>query len=114
MREKLTYANVMVTILAFLVLGGAGAYAAARIGPNTVGTAQLKNNAVTTKKIRNGAVTGSKVNVDSLGRVPSAKLSDNATNAGHATSADSATHAASADTATNASKLGGISPSGYV
>ena len=42
LRSKLTYANVMVTILAFLVLGGGSAMAAyvvssnSQIGPNTV------------------------------------------------------------------------------
>ena len=51
MREKLTYANVMVTVLAFLVLGGSGAYAAIQLGKGSVGTKQLKNGAVTQKKI---------------------------------------------------------------
>jgi hypothetical protein len=52
-RERLTYANVMVTILAVLVIGGGGAYAAKKI--------KLKNNSVTTAKIRNGAVTDPKL-----------------------------------------------------
>jgi hypothetical protein len=72
LRSKLTYSNVMVTILAFLVLGGGAAFAATKLAKNSVGTKQLKSNAVTTKKIKNGAVTGAKVNLGSLGTVPSA------------------------------------------
>jgi hypothetical protein len=46
-RGKLTYSNVMVTILAILVLGGGGAYAASvGVKPNSVGAAQLKPNSV--------------------------------------------------------------------
>lgn len=50
LREKLTYANVMVTLLAFIVLGG-GAYAATSLPANSVGTAQLRAGAVTKAKI---------------------------------------------------------------
>jgi hypothetical protein len=67
MRPKLTYANVMVTILAFVVLAGGAAYAASKLAKNSVGTKQLKNNSVTAAKIKNGAVTGSKVADASLG-----------------------------------------------
>lgn len=62
MRPRLTYANVMVTILAFIVLGG-GAYAAgkAALKRNSVGTKQIKNGAVTGPKIKNGAVGSAKL-----------------------------------------------------
>ena len=43
MRVQLTYANGMVTVLAVLVLGGTGAYAAIQVGEGIVGTKQLKN-----------------------------------------------------------------------
>jgi hypothetical protein len=82
LRSRLTYSNVMVTILAFLVLGGGAAFAATKLAKNSVGTKQLKNNAVTTKKIKNGAVTGAKVNVSSLGTVPSATNAANANTLG--------------------------------
>jgi hypothetical protein len=49
LKGKLTYANVMVTILAFIVLGGA-AYAATKLPKNSVGTKQIKNQAVTGAK----------------------------------------------------------------
>jgi hypothetical protein len=89
MRPRLTYANVMSTLCFFLLLGG-GAYAANRLGKNTVGTKQLKKNSVTSAKIKKGAVTGANVkdqsltgkdiNLAKLGTVPSAT---------HAASADS-------------------------
>jgi hypothetical protein len=50
LRSKLTFANVMVVILTFIVLGG-GAYAMSSLPANSVGTKQLKNGAVTQKKI---------------------------------------------------------------
>ena len=65
MRERLTYANVMVTVLAFVVLGG-GAYAATHLGANTVGRRQLKRRSVTTAKLANGAVTRPKIAANSV------------------------------------------------
>lgn len=55
-RPQLTYANVMVTVLAFVVLLGGGAYAAGKLSKNSVGTKQIKSNAVTSKKVKNGAL----------------------------------------------------------
>ena len=90
-RKRLTYANVMSSIAVFLLLGGATALAAGKLGKNSVGTKQLKNNAVTTAKIKNnavtgakiknGTITGTKINLGSLGTVPNAA---NATSAGNA------------------------------
>lgn len=91
-RKRLTYANVMSSIAVFLILGGATAFAAQKIGSsglkaNSVTTAKIKKEAVTTKKIKKNAVVGSKVkdgslsgadiNLSTLGTVPSAA---NATN----------------------------------
>ena len=91
----------MSSIAVFLILGGATAFAAKKIGSNeikgnsittgkikkeAVSAAKVKKNAITTAKIANGAVTGAKVNLGSLGTVPSA------TNAAHATNADNATN----------------------
>jgi hypothetical protein len=60
LRGKLTYANVIATLALFLVLGG-GAYAAARLPKNSVGTEQIRNGAVSGAKIRSDAITGGKV-----------------------------------------------------
>jgi hypothetical protein len=49
---RLTYSNVMVTLLAFVVLGGGVAWAHGRIG-----TQDLRNGAVTTPKVSGGAIT---------------------------------------------------------
>ena len=67
LRSHLTYANVMVTILAVLVVGGSGALAASKL--------KLKNNSVSTPKIRDGAVTGPKL---ADGAVTGPKLADGA------------------------------------
>lgn len=98
-RKRITYANVMSSIAVFLVLGGASAYAAKKIGSNeikgnsittgkikkeAVSASKIKKNAVTTAKIANGAVTGAKLNLGSVGTVP---------NAAHATNADNANNA---------------------
>jgi hypothetical protein len=61
LRESLTYANVMVTLLTFVVLGG-GAYAALH----------LPKNSVRSKNIVNGQVKGPDVSESSLGVVPRA------------------------------------------
>ena len=50
MRPKLSFANVMVVVLTFVVLGG-GAYAATQLPANSVGTKQLKGGAVTKAKL---------------------------------------------------------------
>jgi hypothetical protein len=64
-RRNLTYANVMVTLLAVLVVGGSGAYAATKL--------KLKNNSVTSAKIRDGEV----MNADLAGSaVNSARIED--------------------------------------
>ena len=90
-RPHLTYANVMVTILAFVVLGGGSALAAATIGKNSVGSRQLKSKAVTTGKIApnaingsrvaNGSLTGEDIKLSALGTVPSATSAASAGNA---------------------------------
>jgi hypothetical protein len=88
----------MSSIAVFLVLGGASAYAAKKIGSNeiksnsittgkikknAITTSKIKTSAITTAKIKNGAITGPKVNVGTLGTVP---------NATHAVNADNATN----------------------
>jgi hypothetical protein len=84
-RQRLTYANVMSSLAVFLILGGATAFAASKIGANqlkansvltgkikkeAVTTSKLKNNSVTTSKLADGAVTGSKIVASTLGEVP--------------------------------------------
>jgi hypothetical protein len=53
---KLTYSNVMVTVLAFVVLAGGTAYAASGMLPkNSVGSKQIKKEAVTPAKLSSAA-----------------------------------------------------------
>jgi hypothetical protein len=52
LRSKLTYSNVMVTVLAFLVLAGGTAFAASEMLPKaSVGTKQLAKESVTPAKL---------------------------------------------------------------
>ena len=74
-RNRITYANVMATIAVFLVLGGATAVAASKLGKNTVGTKQLKANSVTTAKLKRNAVTEAKLKT---GAVTEQKVKDSA------------------------------------
>jgi hypothetical protein len=56
LRRHLTYANVMVTLLAFVVLCGGTAFAVSQLGKESVGARQLKKNAVTGAKVKDGSL----------------------------------------------------------
>lgn len=58
LRPRLTYANVMVTLLAIVVLGSGAAYAKVQLGKNSVGARQLKRNSVTGVKVKNRSLRG--------------------------------------------------------
>jgi hypothetical protein len=66
-RKRLTYANVMSSLAVFLLLGGATAFAAHKLGRGSVGTKQLKANAVTTAKLKRNAVTTRKIAKNAVG-----------------------------------------------
>jgi hypothetical protein len=72
LRGKLTYSNVISTLCLFLLLGGGAAFAATKLGKNSVGTKQIKNQAVTAGKIKMHTITGTQVNLAKLGTVPTA------------------------------------------
>jgi hypothetical protein len=79
-RKRLTYANVMSSIAVFLILGGATAFAAKKIGANelkanSVKTGKIVKEAVTAGKLKNGAVTTGKL---AKGAVTNEKIADNA------------------------------------
>jgi hypothetical protein len=67
LRSQLTYANVMATIAAFMVLTGIG-FAVAALPKRSVGPKQLKNGAVRSKKIHKNAVNASKIKDGAVGR----------------------------------------------
>jgi trimeric autotransporter adhesin len=82
--RRITYANVMSTLAVFLVLGGATAFAATKIG-----SAQIKANAIVTGKIKKEAVTEAKLKAGAVGTaklaggaVTAAKLGASAVGAG--------------------------------
>jgi len=53
--NRLTYANVISTLCLLLLLGGGTAYAASKLGKESVGTRQLKKEAVTPAKLSTAA-----------------------------------------------------------
>jgi hypothetical protein len=96
-RKRITYANVMSSIAVFLILGGATAFAAQKIGSNeikgnsittgkikkeavttskikknSINTAKIQKDAVTGEKVKDGSLTGSDINLSTIGTVPSA------------------------------------------
>jgi len=98
-RKRLTYANVMSSLAVFLVLGGATAFAATKIGGNeikanaistgkikkeAVSTSKIKKNAVDSSRVKDGSLTGADISLGTLGTVPSATNATNAVNAGNA------------------------------
>jgi hypothetical protein len=72
-RRALTFENVLVTVVAFVVLAGGTAIAANQLAKNSVGKKQLKANAVTTAKIKKNAVTKAKIRD---GAVDTTKVAD--------------------------------------
>lgn len=120
-RKRLTYANVMSSIAVFMVLGGATAFAATKIGANeikanSIKTGKIVKEAVTAGKIKNSAVTTGKL---ANAGVTADKIADNAVTTTKI--ADKAVTGAKLDlptigvvpTAANAEKLGGKSPASY-
>ena len=100
-RRRLTFANVVSCIALFIALGGA-AYAAGKLGKNSVGTKQIKNQAVTAAKIKKGAITGTQI---ANGSLTGAQV--NASTLGTVPTAQSATTAQTAANAANATTLNG-------
>jgi hypothetical protein len=68
LRSRLTYANVMATFAAFMVLTGIGYAVAASVPRKSVGPKQLRNGAVRSKKIKKNAVNASKIKKGAVGR----------------------------------------------
>ena len=60
LRNRLTYANVMVTLLLFMVLGG-GAYAAFHLPKNSVKSSNIVNGQVRSPDVKNNGLTGTDI-----------------------------------------------------
>ena len=114
-KKRLTYANVMSSIAVFLVLGGATAFAATKIGSgqikaNAVKTGKIAKEAVTTSKLKNESVATTKI---ANGAVTTAKIADKAVTGAKIDPTGLGT-VPSASTAANAEKLNGLSSSAFV
>jgi hypothetical protein len=77
-RRHLTYANVLSTLAALLVLTGGVAYAAGHLAKNSVGAKQLKKSSVTNAKLKRNAVSTAKIRKDAVAgaKVKPASLTD--------------------------------------
>ena len=84
-RPHLSYATVVSSLTAFVVLCGGAAFAANQLAKNSVGKKQLKANAVTTAKIKKNAVTKAKIR---NGAVDASKVKDGSLAAGQLNLAD--------------------------
>src|SRR5260221_13848536 len=110
-RRHLTYANVMSSIAVFLMLGGATAFAATKIGANelkanSIKTGKIVKEAVTAGKLKNGAVTETKI---AKNAVTGEKVKDGSLSASDINLGTLGT----VPTATNPLNLGGTPASGY-
>lgn len=106
LRKRLTYANVMSSIAVFLILGGATAFAAKKIGSNeikgnSITTGKVKKEAITRAKIKKAAIDASKLDDDS---VTTSKIADNAVTTGKIAN-DAVTTGKIANGAVNTAKL---------
>lgn len=120
-RRHITYANVMSSIAVFLMLGGATAFAATKIGANeikanSIKTGKIVKEAVTAGKLKKGAVTESRI---ADGAVTTNKIADNAVTTGKiandAVTGDKVKESSLGEVplAANANKLGGQLPSAF-
>jgi hypothetical protein len=106
-----------VSSLALTVALGGTAIAASN---SVSGDALIKTHSLSGNRLRNKTVTGNQINLNTLGKVPSAKVADSATSASKATSATNATNATNAlnatnaTNATNAANLGGLPPTSFI
>jgi hypothetical protein len=96
--------SMVVAIVALVVaLSGTAIASAGLVNGDKV----IKENSLSGNRLRNHTVTGKQINLGKLGKVPSARLADSASNATHAQTADSASKA------NDSSSLGGAPANSY-
>ena len=88
-------ASMLVAMAALVVASSGTAIAASLVN----GDGLIKKHSLSGNRLRNHTITGTQVNLNKLGKVPSAKNADHATSAATATSATSATAASVANLA---------------
>jgi hypothetical protein len=112
-------ASIVVAMTALVVAASGTAVAATSL---VNGDKLIKKHSLSGNRLRNHTLTGTQINLNKLGKVPSAKNADHATSATSATTATSAVsatnavnavNATTATNATNATNLGGQPASAY-
>ena len=100
---------MLVALTALVVAMSGTAIAAGLVN----GDKLIRKHSLSGNRLRNHTITGTQVNLNKLGKVPSAKNADFATAAKTATTAAAATAAVTAATAANATDLGGQPAGAY-
>jgi hypothetical protein len=98
-------ASLVISIVALVVAASGTAVAASTL---VNGDSLIKKRSLSGNRLRNRSITGTQVNLNKLGKVPSAKNADTAITAGSATNATNATNAGNANT------IGGLPPSAFL
>jgi hypothetical protein len=98
-------ASLVISILALVIAASGTAVAASKLAR---GDSLIAKHSLSGNRLRNHTITGKQVNLNKLGKVPTAK------NADHATSAVAAITAATATNASNANALGGLPASAFL
>jgi hypothetical protein len=93
-------ASLVVSLVALVIAASGTAVATSRL---VSGDKLIKKKSLSGNRLRNHTLTRKQINLNRLGKVPSAVNADTAGAASTATTAESANHATSADTAANAS-----------
>jgi hypothetical protein len=101
--------SIVISIVALVVAASGTAVAASKLS----GDSLIPKRSLSGNRLRNHTITGTQVNLNKLGKVPSAKNADHATTAAFATTAGSATTATNAANAGNATALAGQPAGAY-
>jgi hypothetical protein len=101
---------MVVALLALCVATSGTAIAASKLAK---GDKLIAKHSLSGNRLRSHTLTGKQVNLNKLGKVPSATNADHATTADFATKATSATNASNATHASDASTVGGQLPSAF-
>lgn len=104
-------ASMVVAITALIFAASGTAVAASHL---VSGDKLIKKHSLSGSRLRNHTITGNQVNLNKLGKVPSARNADHATSADSATTATNATNATNAKNATNAANLDGQPASSFL
>ena len=103
--------STILAMLALVIAASGTAFAATKL---VSGDKLIKKGTLSGNRLRKHTLTGTQINLNKLGKVPSAQKADTATSATSATTATNATNATDATDASNAAELGGQPASSFL